>query len=293
MRECPNCQYCVNPFAEDVAVLRHRFRFEEGVVTIAVVTGGGGSAGRAIGAAFIARGLDVAVLDIDAAAAEASAHWLATLGGGAARAWQCDLTDEAMIASVWREIEATQGAIGAVANNAGIFERTNLAAMTKQVWSRTIDANLTSAFLVSRQAVLAWQAKSVGGSIVNISSNAGLVAGSGGGVGGALAYAASKAGIIALTHHFAVDYGPAGIRTNAVAPGVFESRLNADRLADPADRARATSIIPLGRVGRPEDVAACVVFLALDAEYVNGEVLVCDGGTYVAALRAGAPVNTA
>ncbi|MGF1552618.1 MAG: SDR family oxidoreductase [Paracoccaceae bacterium] len=237
---------------------------------IAVVTGGAQGIGRATLARLRAEGWRVAALDLDAEA-------LGEIEGEGVLAIEADAGCEDAVARAFRAIEAWRGgdALALLVNNAAIadpvtgpVERLSLAE-----WRRRLDASLTAAFLCSRAAIPALRAAR--GAIVNIASTRAVQS-----EPDCEAYAASKGGVVALTHAMAISLGPA-IRVNAVAPGWIDVRAHAKAAAREADDLRGIDHAqhPGGRVGRPEDVAAAVLWLAGDqAGFVTGQVLTLDGG---------------
>jgi NAD(P)-dependent dehydrogenase (short-subunit alcohol dehydrogenase family) len=213
----------------------------------AIVTGGSGLIGRAICARLVAGGWEVANLDIREAP-------------GPARHVACDISDprsvaEAVAAPGW-------GALDLVVNNAGRTDGLDLALGTATLadWRGMIDSHLTGAFLVTRAALPLMRA---GGSVVMMASTRALMS-----EGGDFAYAAAKGGLLGLTHALAVQLGPC-VRVNAIAPGWIDDAPD----LRPEDHAQH----PAGRVGRPQDIAEAVLYLA-GAGFVTGEVLTVDGG---------------
>lgn len=241
------------------------------------LTGGGGGLGAAIANGFARRGIDVAVADRELAAAQQVAKDVSETHGVRASAVECDVTDPASVAAAWTHATEQLGPIDVLVNNAGVFAPTPFLELTPQAWDRTLQVNLYGAFHTSQRAARDWLAAGTKGAIVNIASIAAMTAG----YGGTADYGASKAGLVGLTIHLAVDLGPHGIRTNAVAPGSFYSPMNAERLARPGEEEHSSAMTPLKRIAQPEEVAAAVLFLALDATYVNGVVIPVDGGTVV------------
>jgi NAD(P)-dependent dehydrogenase (short-subunit alcohol dehydrogenase family) len=158
-------------------------------------------------------------------------------------------------------------------NNAGIGRAQTAADTSDEDWDRFIAVNQTSVFRMSREALTVLPPGR--GTIVNIASIAAIV-----GLTGAFSYVASKSAVLGMTRQLATDYGPRGIRVNAIAPGQIETPLTADRISgDPRFVAFNVDPIPFPRLGRPEDIANAVFFLASDqASYINGHTLVVDGG---------------
>ena len=241
----------------------------------AFVTGGGGDIGAAIGARATAAGYRVALVDQDGARASARA---AQLDG--AIGLQCDVTDEA---SVLAALDATQAQFGAVpdlvVNCAGTARFKPLIDQTLDDFRRVLDVNLVSAFIVGQAAARRMLARG-SGSIVNITSINGVTPAPNSG-----AYPASKAGLAKLTELMAVEWGPIGLRVNAVAPGFIDAGLSAPFFANQAVRDLRCKAVPTRRLGRSEDIADAVIFLASDAaSYINGHELVVDGGASRALL---------
>jgi meso-butanediol dehydrogenase/(S,S)-butanediol dehydrogenase/diacetyl reductase len=224
----------------------------------ALVTGAAGGIGDAVCSALRDAGYEVIGVD-----REPSDH-------------QIDLTDEPAIARVFDAV----GPLDLVFNGAGISGRSRFGdgpveSIPRSGWEGVLEANLTTVFLVCKHAIPAVRAAG-GGAIVNLASVLGLV---GGDADFAThAYAASKGAIISLTRAMAITYAPERIRVNAIAPGLIETPMSARAQADPQILARMTELQPLtGALGRPEDVARAVVYLA-GAEFVTGQVLAVDGG---------------
>jgi NAD(P)-dependent dehydrogenase (short-subunit alcohol dehydrogenase family) len=251
------------------------------MAVIAFVAGGAGGAGRGVVNALMARGVQVGVADLESQSPDQVAADVAQKTGGAALGVSCDVTDQESVDTAWAEVTERLGPINVVINTVGAVSHYSLQQLDLRAWESTIAINLTGTFLVCRRAILSWLEDGRPGSITNFGSIAADVAG----FGKTIDYGAAKAGVVGLSQQLAVDFGYAGIRTNVVAPGTFRSPMNRDRLKQPGEEAKAASKVPLGRVGEIEDVAAVAVFLALDATYVNGEVIHCDGGTFRWALR--------
>jgi NAD(P)-dependent dehydrogenase (short-subunit alcohol dehydrogenase family) len=233
-----------------------------------VVTGASSGIGKATAAAFLADGgAVVAVADrageLEQAAAELS-------GLGPVTPVLCDVADPGQVAALAEQTAALGGA-DVLVNNAGIWNERDFTAIEYANWQRIIQVNLTGPFLCSQALVPQLAAKGAG-AIVNTASTNGLVAEP------RLAhYNTSKGGLVMLTKSMAIDLAPLGIRVNAVAPGVIRTPLIEHILAQ--ETADHFGSIPAGRVGQPEEIAACIAFLASDeASYCHGTVLVCDGG---------------
>jgi 3-oxoacyl-[acyl-carrier protein] reductase len=236
----------------------------------AFVTGSTRGIGLAIARALHAAGAKVAVVGRDQARAEAVAAELGERAAGVA----CDVARADQVEAAIAAAERALGPIDILVNNAGLTRDNILLRLTDADWNAVLDANLKGAFHTTR-AVIKGMMKRRAGRIVNITSIVGLT-----GNKGQANYAASKAGLIGFTKSVAKEYASRGVLANCVAPGFIET----DMTAALPDEARATLLqdIALGRLGRPEDVAGAVVFLASDlAGYITGQVLVVDGGMVI------------
>ncbi len=236
----------------------------------AFVTGGGGDIGGAICDKLAATGWGVICADIALPAAEARAAAIRA-AGGAAQAVHVDVTDEASVAAAAAAALAL-GDVGALVNNAGAALAATMAETDYALWRRDIALNLDGAFLCIR----AFQAHLLarGGAIVNMGSVNGI------GMYGHPAYSAAKAGLLHFSRCLAVEFGPRGVRVNAVAPGTVRTRAWDARLAaNPAVFEEVSRWYPLRRIATPADVADAVAFLVSDAAAsITGVVLPVDGG---------------
>lgn len=241
---------------------------------VALVTGGARGLGRAIALGLARHGADVAIVDIDADGAEATAEAVRALGRRGA-GWACDVgTEEQVLATVGRASDEF-GAIDVLVNNAGITKRIALFDWTASDWEEVIRVNQVGTFLMAR-AVGRTMVERRRGSIVNVSALGGGLVGLG---RGNAIYCATKGAIAALTREFAAEWAHQGVRVNAIAPGWFATEMNAPLLKNPELVARIEDRVPLGRLGAPEDVVGPVVFLASDASaMMTGHVLPIDGG---------------
>lgn len=239
---------------------------------VAVVTGGGSGIGRAVAYAFAEAGSRVVVMDRNAEGAEATAAEVRQRGGQAL-ALTCDIADSDSIQKSAQASEATFGPCDVLVNNAGVQILGNLRSITLSEWNQILSINLTGALLCS-QAFGAQMRKRQRGSIVHVSSigadHPSSMAGS---------YSIAKAGVVMLSRQLAIEWAGDGIRSNAVKPGMIRTGLTEATYMKPGLEERRNAIIPAGRVGRPEDVAQTVLFLASDrASYITGQELAVDGG---------------
>lgn len=248
-----------------------------------VVTGAASGIGRGIALGAAARGMPVALLDIDEDGLAATAADVLAAGAPSAVPIACDVSDEEAVASAFRKIADSLPPVTGVVANAGIEVSEPLESASVASWDRVMAVNLRGTFLTARAAVNHWRARQVAGSLVCVSSPSAFV----GFAGGAnTAYGASKGGISAFVRAAALDAAPSGIRVNAVVPGAtdtdilyfgLEGEALRQRRAELADA--ATAQIPLGRMARPEEIADAVLWLLSEqSAYVTGSHLVCDGG---------------
>ncbi len=238
---------------------------------VALVTGGSRGIGRAIAERLAAQGHRVAVNYIanDQAAAEVVAG--IESGGGTALAVKADVGDASAVAEMFEMIQQEMGPVEILVNNAGITRDGLLMRMGDDDWDGVIQTNLRSVFVCCK-AAMRGMLRARWGRIINVSSVAGVS-----GNPGQANYAAAKAGVIGFTKSLAKEVGSRGITVNAVAPGFIETDMTA-ALGDEAGAAAANQIT-LGRLGRPEEVASVVGYLAsADASYITGQTVVVDGG---------------
>jgi 3-oxoacyl-[acyl-carrier protein] reductase len=243
---------------------------------VALVTGAGGGIGAATARRLAEEGATVVLVDRDGDAAEAVAG--ALRGGGlAAEAVAADVTDGDAVEAFVAGAAERHGRLDVLVNNAGITRDNLLFKLSEEEWDTVLDVNLKSAFLCTR-AVQRVMVPARRGAIVSLSSRSAL------GNRGQANYAAAKAGVKALTSTIALELGPFGIRANAVAPGYVATAMTdatARRLGRTPEehQAAVAAVTPLRRVGRPEEVASVVAFLASDdAAYGRGQTIEINGG---------------
>lgn len=241
---------------------------------VALITGASRGIGRAVALALAEAGFAVAVNYARAREQAAAVVTEIERGGGAAASFEADVSDPAAVAAMFAALDARFGRLDALVNNAGVGGRVDsITAIDDAAWRRALAVNLDGAFYCLRAAIPRMHATG-GGRIVNISSGA---ARTGGSIGAH--YAASKAGLLALTAKAARELAPHGIAVNAVLPSVIETDMLDEVAPGAAAQARLRATFPIGRFGRPHEVAAVVRFLCTDApDYLTGENISMRGG---------------
>lgn len=231
---------------------------------IAVVTGAGTGIGRAIALEFSREGARVVVSDVDTGAGEATARDIARAGGDA-RFVPCDVAHEDQVEALVDAAVAGCGRVDIMVNNAGIARPDD--------WELTMAVNLDGVFYGVKHTAERMAAQG-GGVIINLASVLGLV-----GIGMAGAYTVSKHAVIGLTKEWAIRYAQRGVRVVAICPGFIETKMNQPILDSPDLTAWINQQTPMGRMGKPEEVAKVAAFLASDdASYVTGAFYTVDGG---------------
>ena len=242
---------------------------------VALITGAGSGMGRAAAELFAREGARVVITDVvdDAGAAAVDAIEQA---GGQATYVRADVSQWDDCVAMVRATMDAYGALHVLYNNAGVFPADDGGVLDtpESTWERVMDVNLKGVWLGCKAGLPA-MLQSGGGSIVNVASFVALV----GAATAQIAYTASKGGVLAMTRELAVEYARQGIRANALCPGPIETPLLEELLSDPARRARRMVHIPMGRLGRAEELATAALFLASDdASFMTGAALVVDGG---------------
>ncbi len=244
---------------------------------VAIITGAGAGIGRTSALVFAREGARIVAADIDIQRARATAEEVKKETGGEAIAVQANVTSVEEVEAMVKKAVGTFGRVDVLMNCAGIMPIMPVWETSEEVWDQVIDINLKGTFLCCKYAILEMQ-KTGGGSIINIASGAGIT-----GVPGLSAYCASKAGVVLLTKSMALDCVKDNIRINCLAPGVIDTDLNRSWLNKEADPEQALrdleDVIPIHRMGTPEEVANTIVFLCSEkASLVNGACIPVDGG---------------
>jgi 3-oxoacyl-[acyl-carrier protein] reductase len=238
---------------------------------VAIVTGAARGIGRAIALAFVEEGAKVALADVDGERLARLREEIAARGGQALPV-PCDISKSSDVKEMVDQVLKAFGRIDVLVNNAGIIRRGTIETVTEEDWDRVISINLKGTFNCCK-AVVAPMKRQGGGSIVNVSSISGKM----GDITSAPGYGPSKAGGDALIKTLARQLARYGIRANAVAPHAIETEMSAQWSEE--RRREIIAAIPLGRLGRPGDVAQAVLFLASDAaSFITGEILDVNGG---------------
>jgi NAD(P)-dependent dehydrogenase (short-subunit alcohol dehydrogenase family) len=243
---------------------------------VAVITGAASGIGRATALLFSGEGASIAIADVNADAGKRVADEIIQSGG---RAFfeAIDVTSAADCRRMIEDAIPKFGRIDILFNNAGIIRRATVLDLAEDDWDRVMDVNVKSIYLLSREVIPHMQ-KAGGGTIINTASGWGLTGGA-----KAAVYCASKGAVVLLTKAMAIDHGPQNIRVNCICPGDTDTGMLRDepqQLGEDSGRFLAESAKrPLGRVGKPEEIAQAALYLASDASsFVTGTALVVDGG---------------
>ncbi len=249
---------------------------------IALVTGGARGIGRAICEAYVREGAKVAVADLLETEAAATASAL----GEEAMAVTMDVTDPASIAAGVDAVETAWGGIDILVNNAGIFNMSPLEEISVQDYRRQFDVNVGGTIFAAQAVIAGMKARGKGGVIINLSSQAGRR-----GEANITIYSSTKAAVISITQSLALELAKDGIRVNAVAPGVIDTPMwdlvdklfaKYDDLAVGEKKRLVGEEVPLGYMGKPDEIADPCVFLASDeARYITAQTLNVDGGNWM------------
>lgn len=239
---------------------------------VALVTGAARGIGYAIADTLAREGASVVLFDLcPEEAGVAAAEQIASQRGVSASFKRCDVSNYEAVQAAVKEVVKEQGGIDILVNNAGITRDKVLLAMSEQDWDLVLSINLKSMFNTIKACYRNFMKKK-SGKIINISSVSGLM-----GNAAQANYTAAKGGVIALTKTVARELATRGVNCNAVAPGAIETPMTASMDQDALKALLAT--VPMGHMGKPEDIAECVAFLASDkAKYITGEVIRVDGG---------------
>lgn len=242
---------------------------------VALVTGARRGMGKAHAKALAAQGASVAITDVDLAECESAAGEIGVSERVAC--YKLDVSDAKEVDAVIAAIVKQFGKLDILVNNAGIYAPTAALELSEDEWEKTMNINLKGQFLCAQRA--AKEMKKTGwGRIINISSVASGQVGVG--LAGGAHYAATKGGVIALTESLAVEWAPLGITVNAIAPGAIDTPMSRNRRMSEEDMdAFLKQTVPLGRIGKPEEVSPLTVLLASDeSSYITGATFYVDGG---------------
>lgn len=238
---------------------------------VALVTGAGSGIGRASAVGFAASGARVVVSDVNEAGGNETVEMILAAGGTAVFQ-KCDVSDGDQVKALVARAVSEYGGLDFAHNNAGINSMM-ANEYDDEVWAKSIGVNLTGVMLCMREESEV-MLKAGKGAIVNTSSINGLV-----GNGAQPGYVATKHGVVGLTRHGALRWAQQGIRVNTVCPGVIETGMTAPLTANPEMRKVLDGMTPMGRMGRPEEIASAVLWLCSDqASFVTGHALAIDGG---------------
>ena len=239
---------------------------------VCVVTGGSGGIGRAVTINLARAGAHVAAIDLDEHGLEATRAKLHEMGRGHV-VTRCDTSSVDSVAAASETIEKALGSCGVLVNTAAVLRPGVLENLSLAEWNAVLSVNLTGYFLCAQ--IFGRHMRKLGrGSLVHVASIAGSHA-----QGQSGAYSVSKAGVIMLSRQLASEWGPHGIRSNVVSPGMVMTPMSQSFYDTPGVTERRTAVVPSRRIGMPQDIADAILYLASDrASYVNGEEITVDGG---------------
>jgi len=238
---------------------------------VVIVTGGARGIGKAIALTFVREGAKVVLVDVDKERLETLKNEIIKTGGEAV-AISCDISKSSKVKEMVNQVQEIFGRIDVLVNNAGIIRRGTIETVTEEDWDRVMEVNLKGTFNCSKAVVEVMKQQGYG-KIVNVSSIAGKM----GDITSAPGYGSSKAGMDALAKTLAMQLARYGINVNTVSPHAIETEMSAQWSEE--RRKEIIASIPLGRLGKPEDVANAVLFLASEeASFITGEILDVNGG---------------
>lgn len=239
---------------------------------IAIITGGGSGIGQGIALQFAKEGAYVAICGRREEPLKETVRLIEESGGEGIYA-VCDVSQSEQVKDFVQTVLTKWGQIDILVNNAGVYLAHDVTTVKEEEWDTVLNVDAKGVFLMSRE-VLPHMLKKEVGKIVNIASIAGLF-----GFEQSAAYCAAKGAVVNLTREMALDYSPKGIRVNAIAPGVIESDMTGPMLSDEATKKTFLEKTPVGRIGKPEDIAYAAIYLASkESDFVTGQTLVVDGG---------------
>lgn len=245
---------------------------------VALITGAGSGIGQAIAVNLAAKGASVVVADISETGIAKTVDMIAS-SGGKVLGQHLDVSDPTSVNDAFTAVESWVKPVDILVNNAGIGAVHTFLDFPQEDWARIMAVNVTGSLLCGQRAARE-MVKQRYGRIVNMASVSGVRAGV-----GRTGYGTSKAALIGLTRQMALELGPLGITANAVAPGAIETPLTTGKFYTEETVRRFVSMIPVGRIGQPEDISDAVAYLTSPtASYVNGEVLTVDGGFLAAGV---------
>lgn len=239
---------------------------------VCVVTGAGSGIGAGIARAFAEAGAKVALVDMNIDASQSLTAELRA-AGAVAEAFSCDVSDEQSVNAAADAVRAALGPVSALVNNAGLLRAGSLETVTLYEWNQSLAVNLTG-YLLCARAFGRDMLEAGKGSLVHVASIAALNPQTGSG-----SYSPGKAGVLLLSRQLAAEWGPRGVRSNAVLPGMIRTALSAKFYEEPGFEERRAAATASRRIGEPADLAGPALFLSSDrAGYVNGAEVLVDGG---------------